>query len=772
MPRDLQNTKLFEYLRQRETEDGFFTGEILNPVQAIVNEVEPILNQVVRAFPEYTLHDPAHGIRVLENMGKIIPPKTLKQLNIIELSILIYAAYLHDIGMAASQNELLEWLESGEGKAFIVANEKWSNLLEQLKEKNNDTAQRRVEDMAFTDYLRERHVQRGAGFVRSHFDPDGRSSNRIEVREVNYADLVALVCQAHREDPMHLKGPMYRCDDLVRDFSVNLQYLSVILILADELDLDPERTPQVLLDFINPQDPTSATEWKKHRSIRGWQFTPKRIRFRARCSHPAIQRGLREWMEKIEPKRRDCITVVSDNRAEITAKYQLHLTEPIPVNTIEPELDTVTGQPKYIYTDFKFELNYEKIISLLMGRQLWGDPQIALRELLQNALDTCRHREALSKPHDVPYRPEIKFTQRIEPDGTCILACEDNGMGMNQDIIEHYFSCIGRSYYQSTEFRGQNLDFSPASQFGFGIMSCFMLADKITVGTCRLNDDLGTLSDPLLVELSRIGRYLVTKRGQRQKPGTQIALQVSAPIEHLSGYLATIAPHVEYDIQVLDRKVASIVTAQGYELHKESRRLETLSHFRRMLRCFDFDFSRSETEGLEGKLRLVFLEGRSIPLAWEIQRKQLWWIAENGTIRYGDPDGKSESSWDEPPHKWSQDGVQVAGPGPIGSKADASLPLPVPCDYDLDLRGNWRVSLDIARKNYLQDEELSHFKRRFCETAADCFRQILESENMFPTAECPATRAFVDELFRRSTPLLREELYKALDYWPDGLEHG
>lgn len=472
MPRDLQDTKLFGYLRQRETEDGFSAGKISNRVQEIFDEVKPILNQVVRAFPEYTLHDPAHGIRVLENMGKIIPPETLEQLNVIELSILIYAVYLHDIGMAASQNEFLEWLE-GEGKAFIVANEKWSNLLEELKEKNDYTAQRRVEDMAFTDYLRERHAERGAKRVRSIFGPNGSSDNKIKIREVNYADLVALVCQAHREDPMRLKAHEYRRDALIRNFSVNLQYLSVILILADELDLDPERTPQVLLDFINPQDPTSAMEWEKNRSIMGREFTPSCIRFDAQCSHPAIQRGLLEWMEKIERKRRGCFTVVRDNRAEITEKYQLHLVEPI-VKNIEPKCD-INGKPNYIYTDFKFEIDYEKIVSLLMGMQLWGDPKIALRELLQNALDACRHCEALSKLHDVPYRPEIKFTQRIEPDGTCILVCEDNGMGMNQRIIQRYFCRIGQSYYQSTEFRRENLDFSPASQFGLGIMSCFML---------------------------------------------------------------------------------------------------------------------------------------------------------------------------------------------------------------------------------------------------------------------------------------------------------
>ena len=54
-----------------------------------------ILQQVSRAFPLYTLHDPEHSYRVAQNMARIIPESTLESLNSIELSILIYAAYFH-----------------------------------------------------------------------------------------------------------------------------------------------------------------------------------------------------------------------------------------------------------------------------------------------------------------------------------------------------------------------------------------------------------------------------------------------------------------------------------------------------------------------------------------------------------------------------------------------------------------------------------------------------------------------------------------------------
>ena len=42
---------------------------------------------------------------------------------------------------------------------------------------------------------------------------------------------------------------------------------------------------------------------------------------------------------------------------------------------------------------------------------------------------------------------------------------------------------VGRSYYQSFAFRRKQLGFYPVSQFGVGILSCFMKSDYIEVET-------------------------------------------------------------------------------------------------------------------------------------------------------------------------------------------------------------------------------------------------------------------------------------------------
>lgn len=768
MQRQLAESLLFKRLKDAEKTDGFDEGEISSRVGAIIREVSPILNQVVRHFPEYTLHDPSHSYRVLDNMGKIIPHETLDLLDSIELSTLIYAAFLHDIGMAASSNEMADWLQSDEGKTFIDTNEKWSNLLETFK--NDDVVKRRLQDMTFTDYLRQHHARRGSQFLTDFYGTNGKSNNRILVREVNYADYVALVCESHCEDTMKLRAAEYRRDALVREHPLNIQYLAVVLRLADLCDLDPERTPKVVLDFINPADPKSAEEWQKHRSIRGWKISDECIRFEAKCSHPAIQRGLREWMEYIERERRDCLGIVRDNRAEITERYKLNLTEPIPTETIESD-------GSYVYADFEFNLDYEKIVSLLMGTQLWGSPMIALRELLQNSLDTCRHRKALSQRHNVPYEPVIRLTERAESDGKSVI-CEDNGMGMNVQIIEDYFMRIGRSYYQSRQFLRQNLGFSPGSEFGLGIMSCFMLTDKITVETQHLSEDLGLREEALRIDIERLGRYFVIRKGNRKEPGTTITLRgVHHPVDLRD--LRWVAPHFPLDIVVSEDGKRRVFHSEPHKLpdtmelffrHRSARPEIILRQASR----YDFELRYEQTGGLQGEIALIFLRDPRGKLTWGYKEGDTEFYIDDwdGGIRYRK---RGATGLEEKGHiivlgegqRWSQDGFRIEGGFPIGTDSFAfvkrTLKTPVACFVDIDLQGPWKLGLDVTKRVYDdRDKRFEQFRDLFYELMSDLIRQILEKEDLLPTTD--AGSAFVDELLVRSGPLLAQKLKARLNY--------
>jgi HSP90 family molecular chaperone len=68
---------------------------------------------------------------------------------------------------------------------------------------------------------------------------------------------------------------------------------------------------------------------------------------------------------------------------------------------------------------------------------------------------------------------------------------DDYGMGMSETIINNYLLKVGNSYYLSDEFKirkleykeKDNVDFTPISRFGIGILSCFIVGDHIEINT-------------------------------------------------------------------------------------------------------------------------------------------------------------------------------------------------------------------------------------------------------------------------------------------------
>lgn len=106
----LEKSQLFTLLKKKEVSDHSLSEK----VKSIVSHVSPLLARIPEKMTEYTLHDSNHSAQVVELMGKIIPQKTLKHLNTIEISLLILAAFLHDIGMTCTTEEREEIIENSD----------------------------------------------------------------------------------------------------------------------------------------------------------------------------------------------------------------------------------------------------------------------------------------------------------------------------------------------------------------------------------------------------------------------------------------------------------------------------------------------------------------------------------------------------------------------------------------------------------------------------------------------------------------------------------
>lgn len=527
----LKNTVIFQALLKAESSLG---GHELSELAVhLVERVSPILERIPERMPEFTLHDPNHSAKVLELIALIVPRAVLEHLNAVELTILIAAGYLHDIGMTCSTEERDSIIAGNtEFRALLVADEDRERAYQAAIHSGNHRAVTRIEDATFVDYLRLNHVNRSDTYI-------AEIATTLNWHGSPFGKWVRAVCRAHG-CPVSalLDESAYPRDALVRNLRINVQYLALLLRLGDILDLDPERTPDALFVFINPTDATSIQEWHKHRSVIGWEITPERVIFEAECTHPSYERALRTFIDWIELERRDSLLLLGRHHDAISKEYYLDLVHAVTA-------DRIRSNGTYIYTALRFVVDYKRVINLLSGVNLYKDPLLALRELLQNAADAVRHRQA-EDPN--AFDPCIE----ISLEGS-VLSVEDNGIGMDVDIFQNYFVQVGRSYYTSPIFRAKP-GFDPVSEFGIGALASFMLAKTVVVESRRYPTDPLHPPTPIHFEIPTASDFFVQRPSSRRTVGTKISLILRDGIDlsrkRLVSTIRQVAPALEFPLQI------------------------------------------------------------------------------------------------------------------------------------------------------------------------------------------------------------------------------
>ncbi len=346
--------------------------------------------------------------------------------------------------------------------------------------------------------------------------------------------------------------------------SVNLAFPGLLLRLADVMDFDASRAPRILFKHFGIENDQSVLEWNRHLSVVGWRLDvdpdgkqQPDLLYSAECQHPVHEKAICDFKTWIDVELSAVRIELDAQRRQLPAAaqdgYDLHLPSQTRLD-IRAARDSLTDQPKYVYHDLQFRLDQDEIQQLLMGESLYGDPGLCIRELLQNALDALELRELRLKMKQKGEAREPVDGELIrpgwvrEPDGReeelrvtldwgtddqsgqQWLRVTDNGVGMTEKVIKDYFTQIGKSYYRSPEFNQERAAMkaageaiSPISIFGIGVLSCFMIADRIHVKThAGANGDSGSRMTDVII--SGPGSLFWLKRGSREGQGTEIKL--------------------------------------------------------------------------------------------------------------------------------------------------------------------------------------------------------------------------------------------------------
>lgn len=527
----VKDTILYKTLEERNNPD---TKAFVTNIITLCEEASDRAKLIPNFFSEYTLHDKTHFIRVTELMAYVLGP-SLEKLNDLEIGLLILSAFFHDQGMLISEREynelnaddsyllfrdnwILEHSNYSEIKkqlesTFIAATEK-ERLLQILSE---------LDSAILTDFLRDSHGQRSHDYILSNFN----NERILFASGTNIASYLAKLCLSHVKSIEWIQeknGLNY--DENIGRYRVNTVFLALVLRLADILDFDSDRTPDVLFKSIHFTSPVSITEWQKHRSVKGWEISKDLVRFTMYFEHPVYEKTTNAFLDWIDNELINCHNLIRKFPNTVDY-YKIDIAEKVDRSRLGPK------DKAYLYHDLEFTLSRDEIVKLLMTDKLYKNTSLFIRELLQNSLDALRLRKAIHLKDGFEWNQgQINFRQYIDSQGQQVVECSDNGCGMDEEIVSKFLGKVGRSYYRSPEFERQRnllkekgVDFEPCSQFGIGFMSCFMIGDRIQILTRRDNGQGKDLGLPLKVEINGLGGLIVIKEGvQTQGVGTTVRI--------------------------------------------------------------------------------------------------------------------------------------------------------------------------------------------------------------------------------------------------------
>jgi hypothetical protein len=527
---ELTSTDLF--LRLRDLTGGAESA-LPGNVRQLCSEAATRLRLFPGIHKQYTLHDDVHSARVAVLMGMLLAER-LNTLNAVEITLLLLAAYNHDQGMIVESAELDDirrsdewrlhetmWSREHPNRAEVVAHLS-DPLLDDTQRQKAAAALADLEAAVFTDFIRQRHGERSAAYVRKQYGEDPR----MVINGRNVADLLARICHSHvLPHNALLDSSTYRFAELVGTERVNVSLLTLILRLADILDFDRDRTPDSLYRAISFTSSVSLAEWEKHRSIVGWEISRTRISFSAECAHPAYERAVRQFLRWVEDELRFAAEWSRRLPSEFV-HYALDLPTTVDTTGVGPRPNATTGQPEYLYFDLEFTLARDELVKLLMTNELYESAGLFVRELLQNALDALRHRNALFGVVGMsPPALTVRLTHAQDATGYDVVTCVDNGVGMDISVVTNFLTRAGRSYYRSPEFEQERAyfqsagcDFDPCARFGIGFMSCFMFGDEITIHTRRDYGQGKSYGPPLVIHVTGLSGIVVITNGPPHQP--------------------------------------------------------------------------------------------------------------------------------------------------------------------------------------------------------------------------------------------------------------
>lgn len=434
---ELHDTRLYRVLVDTDS-------DYASRITTFVEVIAPILATTERHFPYYTRHDAHHGFRVVRRMEQVIAKSCFEasatnKFIPAEIFLLIAAAYAHDLGMTVFPDEADELLPTLTLKRLPG----WET------------------DPTLQAYLRREHSRRGEKYILQNADKLG-----VPVSLISALDTMM---KAHNYSIAELEA--LDAAFAAQERQLDIRQLAAIVCIGDALEFSDTRVMEGVLDRIKINPIDSA-----------------RVSYRENMKHVCVG---------------DSLAVNDDGRVIVAGTFQEADVLGLAHSTFDQMEEWVQGycdidrrsiqrrlaiRPEpflrnLVYANGRFErlgvrLNKRSVIDLIASNAVWRtNTGIAIRELVQNAVEACRYRAHHSATVD-RYSPEVRVEFDRASRSATVL---DNGCGMSERTILNNFLTVGSS--RSKEASYLETDYAPIARFGVGFWSVFTIADKAKIET-------------------------------------------------------------------------------------------------------------------------------------------------------------------------------------------------------------------------------------------------------------------------------------------------
>jgi hypothetical protein len=577
VPKQLPDCLLLRELvtksNNRHDIDFDFSGQLI----AVKERVSPEMSYINTLFPEYTPHDEHYHIKNMFHVAdRLLGENLIQSMNSAELLVLALAIYGHDWGMAVSDQEKNHVIQGNildsQIQVFLGDPEEHQQFLVYAKDHlltiNEKTLHLDAE--LWRNYVRETHHIRSGRRIRKYLENIG----------LGIGDAVARVCESHGLDSLNLNDPT----DFPVDFSVlrekvNIRAIAVYLRLIDLFDLGDDRTPYVIWNFVWPRDPQSMMNWEKHRALQPVTFTEfypgRAVKVDGSTDDHEVYASLEDLKRYCQDQLEQCCGIMSRMS---DPRHKLDLS-----SSIQWRISARGFKPVSI----RFEFDRDQMFEILGSEIYHGDRHVFLRELLQNSIDAIRLRRAaflrqgMNPPSNLGI---IHVTVQSNGEGGSLITWQDDGAGMDEYIVANYLAVAGRSYYQSHDFQKMGLEIDPISRFGIGILSCFIVADRIEIFTFK-ERYLPSPSKPIHIVIPTANRQFRIEEMNEEsaKVGTTVKVFVkssklikSETGEHqeldVTSYLSKTAGFIEFPI-LIDEDDKKTIILSPYHNQEDTKQL-------------------------------------------------------------------------------------------------------------------------------------------------------------------------------------------------------